>query len=135
MFEHLKTSKRLQVQVALAGLALWQLKRELSRRSDRPDEPVPLTPPVNENLGEDTTIYVWPTEFDENGEPKGLEVGSVKSGEPVFGVQGVISRTRDFLIDHSSERNRRNLRSLKRQIKVARILIEDRANKLASKKS
>ena len=125
MFERLKTSRRLQIEIALAGLALWQLKRERDRRLEAIHGLSPA-PPVTENL-EGSTLYVWPTAFDEHGEPWGLEVGSVQQGEPVFSVQGVLKKTREFIADSSSENSRKRLRSLKKQLKAARSSVIKRA--------
>ena len=116
--ERLKSSRRLQLEVAIAGYALWQLKKEINKRRDA------IEPPVSEHT-EDTTVFVWPDSFDENHNPKGVEVGSISPEGVYTRVFGAINRSREFT-GLSSESSRKGLINLKKQVMHARQAIIDR---------
>lgn len=118
--ERLKTSRRLQAEVALAGLALWYLKKELYPKYTGPTQGEDNPPPVSESI-EDGYVYVIPGQFDENGKPKIVEVGA-KLRDRYVNVQGRIRdvHKRSFIAEDGSARKRKQLRALKSGIALTR---------------
>jgi hypothetical protein len=126
--EWLKSSKQHQVEVLLAGLALWQLKRQLDRRLDEPGKPEPHPYPMSEPL-DNETVFVWPTDFNEDGEPRAVSVGIVDPEKQVLGVNGIIQGINRVISDRTSERNKTRLKKIKTKLSEAEDKLKERAGK------
>ena len=114
---------KLIIEVALAGLALWQMKRLHDRRSDAAKEPVPR--PLVETL-KDAVISVYPSsKFYQEGKPDGITISSVDGPEPSIAVSGAIDEEGNFIPVDRSDSDPSRLQILKNRIDEVRQKLED----------
>jgi hypothetical protein len=125
--ERLKSSRRLQAEIGLAGIALWQLKKELFPKYKGPTEGEDIIPPVSEYV-DGSYFYVIPGIFDEDGKPNSVQIGRAK-GPDYINVNVSLGESQKPTAEHGSESRREQLLELKKVLRLARkkILSRDSA--------
>lgn len=115
--ERLKSSRRLQVEIAVGALALWYLKKEVYPKYDGPTPGEDILPPVSEVVG-DSYVYSIPSDFNESGQPQFIQIGRLLKSRYIT-LQGKFDEAQDFFAERSPN-SRKDLRRLKKGLKLSR---------------
>jgi hypothetical protein len=126
--ERLKNSRRLQLEIAAGGLALWYLKNKAYPEYRGPTETMDILPPAAESINQGF-VTAEPGEFDETGKPRTVLVQSrLKTGYLL--LRAHIDEAQNFIIEQTPE-TKDELVELKKGLNLARKKIKKR---LAHKK-